>query len=60
MRRFEKATRAGVVASVVGVVLASVAPLQSVARPLGGVLVVAGWLASAWSLHRYGRESGGD
>ena len=55
MLRFEKAVRAGVLASLVGVVLVAVAPLQSPLRTLGGLVVVVGWLAAAWSLHRYGR-----
>ena len=56
MLRFEKATRAGIVLAMAGVVLVALAPLQSLVRTLGGVAVVAGWALGAWGLHRYGRD----
>ena len=56
MSRSESLLRLGLVATVLGIVIAATASLQSAQRNVGGVLVVAGWLAAAYGLHRYGRE----
>ena len=55
MNSFEKATRAGVVTSIVGVAVVALAPLDSALRTAGGLLLLAGWAVAAWGLHRYGR-----
>lgn len=55
MNSFEKATRGGIAASIAGVVVVALAPVDSTLRSAGGVLLLAGWLAAAWGLHRYGR-----
>lgn len=55
MNSFEKATRAGIAASIAGVVVVALAPVDSALRSAGGVLLLAGWAVAAWGLHRYGR-----
>ena len=55
MSSLEKAVRAGIAASVAGVLVVALAPLDSIVRSAGGVLLLGGWVAAAWSLHRYGR-----
>lgn len=55
MSPLEKAVRAGIAASVAGILVVAIAPLDSIVRSAGGVLVLGGWVAAAWSMHRYGR-----
>jgi hypothetical protein len=54
----------GAVLAVVGLALAATAPVLGsgagasahVQQTAGGLIVVAGWAALAWGIHRFGRE----
>lgn len=51
----EKSVRVGLAVAVAGVLVVALVPLDSALRTLGGGLLLCGWLAAAWGLHRYGR-----
>jgi hypothetical protein len=59
---------AGACVAVAGLAIAGTAPIVGVGaadrireqQSIGGVLVLAGWVALAWGIHRFGRETDTD
>jgi hypothetical protein len=56
----------GAALTVLGIAVAGTAPIAGTATagwvkyqpPVGGVMVVVGWVVLAWGIHRFGRHPG--